>query len=293
MQTEGKRLYLCFFSGLPGVGKTTLLEGLQNHYSKQGTGIEIASSDECRSLAIQGEIEAKGLLRGDLSEAELYQLELDLGKQTKERLVLHVKEKLARLGKGGCKRNIFILDKNFSDQALVDQVFKAAKELFLENSITAVVFVADDVSLIRQSPFYPFSFDTVIISLARSLNRGSHPTMNNGYRHSIMSHINCLLRSCADDFDAKYPQSKFHYLQVNYYDEKRLRDLEKDSEGKKAFSKLNSILLPIIRGEAKMEHHFEEIYNQCKVCQSFTREPYLDVDNFIEKLDIALEDWSN
>lgn len=294
MQAESKRLYLCFFSGLPGVGKTTLLSGLHAHYSKkEGTAIEISSSDQCRSEAIQAEIQDRGLLRPDLSEAQLYQIEVDAAKRTKEALVHDIRARLGLLLKGGARNNLFVLDKNFCDLALVDEVFKTAKELFLENRITAAVLVADDLFNIKQSRFYPFSFDTVIISLARSLNRGNHPTMNNGYRHTLMSHLNCLLRSCADNFDAKFPPTKFHYVQVNYYDEKRLRDLEKDPEGEKAFQKLNSILLPIIREQKSMEPHFEEIFNLCKVCQNFTREPYLNVENFLVRLDLEIESWSN
>lgn len=248
-QSSGPLVYIVFTVGLPGLGKSSLINRLKTVGPDLGVAMETCVSDEVRSHILAQEYLARQVLPAQLSQEDLFQIELESGPKIKAELNRQIGVKLESLRRSGAPRCVFILDKNHCPAALVAFVKSSAEAAFPTARIEKRVLLP---SLERepQADFGPFTFDTVAVALVRSLGRKGHLTMNHGSLHSLLSFVTCLQNHVADDFDSKFPPGEYKRVPAEYYLQAQAaaaKELHKDH-----YDRLRLLLLGLAKREGSL-----------------------------------------
>lgn len=229
-------VYLLFTVGVPGLGKSYLVNSLVQYLNKIPDHFaNICTSDEVRSKVLADYYSAHNVDVSKLSQEEIYKIESDNALETRAKLFEQVKEHLGSLHASGKSNCFFIMDKNFCSNQLIQLAQEQAKQVFTGWNLHHGVFVPDIFAEDDDRSFYPFKLETILIGLERSLTRKVHLTMKYGPVHSLLSFTSCLQSQLKDAFDEKFPPTVYKRIQVHYYSQEIVEK-----------GKANPVLQPLI-----------------------------------------------
>lgn len=251
-------VYLVFTVGLPGLGKSSLINKLRVQCQSLPVALETCVSDEVRSGVLAQEYADRKVSPDQLGQEQVFQIELESGPKIKEELNRQISAKLLKLKHTGSQICVFILDKNHCAASLVDFVRRQAEDVFPGVRLAKRV-ILPTLDRDPQGAFGPFAFDTVAVALVRSLGRKGHITMNHGSLHSLLSFVTCLQNHVADDFDAKFPAEEFVRVPADYYVRARAEEVAALTGLRDQYDRLRQVLEPLAKKKAHLSDHADFI----------------------------------
>lgn len=261
----GRRLYLVYTLGVPGLGKSSLVNKLKSLVRDSAeASIEVCVSDEVRSGYLAKEYETRGLNLAELSQEDIFRIEVESGPKIKEELNKQIKLKLSRLGDSGKQNNFFILDKNHSSPSLISYIKEEADKAFEGHTVLGRILVPDIFLPGEQSVFGPFKFETLAIGLIRSINREGHLTMKFGKVHSLLSFIGCLHNHLSDNFASKFPEDLYKRVKVDYYNHEKVEDYAKQSPADGSYHQLYQLVLSLANKTSTVKDSSEAVITAVK-----------------------------
>lgn len=246
--SEGEHhLYLVFTTGVPGLGKTYLLDRLLAYINAQPKHLAIScSSDLVRSTVLAEHYKSEGIDITKLSEEAIYKIEADSSKQISSRLYDTLVDLLKKLKESNNERVFFFLDKNFCSKDLVKYINDQVEVIFKGWEVHRRVIVPEDFKEGEDRHYYPLKPSTLLICLERSLKRKEHLTMKYGNIHSLYSFISCLQSQIKDPFDGKFPPSVYQRVVVDYYDRDIFNIGLQNNENRVTFDKFNGQVADLV-----------------------------------------------
>jgi len=193
---QKQQITVIFIAALPALGKTSLIEKLQEHFQacNGGFAFEIIISDSVRVAS-----KLKFRETHDTSQMDEYQIETGAKPLYDDLMEKEIQSTLKSISDRSqtCKYGVLMVDKNHVPDDLRTMIISGAQVLDPD----AMVMVLTPRSLndprllisINSEPT-PFYFDLLFTSFLRNFRRKDHPTMNHGVQHGYKSITNCLKR---------------------------------------------------------------------------------------------------
>lgn len=247
-------LYLVFTVGVPGLGKSSLINKLRSQTQKLPLALETCVSDEVRSGVLAKEYAERKVSPASLSQEEIFKVEIESGPRIKEELNNQIIAKLNNLKNSGSQICLFVLDKNHCAANLVAFVKEQAEQIFQGVRIAKRV-ILPTLEMDANKTFGPFHFDTIAVGLVRSLGRKGHITMNHGSLHSLLSFVTCLQNHMADNFDAKFPPEEFGRVEGNYFVREKAEEVKNQASLKDQYDRLKQIVELLGKKQAPLAEH--------------------------------------
>lgn len=252
------QLYLIITVGVPGLGKSSLINSMRFALDAiDGTSVEVCVSDEVRSALLAREYTNRNMDLQTTTQEEIFKVEVECGPQVKSKLNSTITMKLMSLRNSGAKNCFFILDKNHCSGELVQFINKESEVIFKDCKIQRQLLMPNGFVSGQRDYFGPFVFDTIIIALIRSLHRKEHLTMKYGPLHSLLSFFTCLRSHASDDFEAKFPSSKFQHVIVDYYDAISAEKFKSKTSSQETVIKLKTLVMAVVDNSITIEHAAE------------------------------------
>ena len=268
-----RHIYLVFLIGVPGLGKTSLINKLKETCQESSRlCLEITRSDEVRSAIVAQEYSARGLDVHSLTQEQIFQVEVESGPRIKEELNKDICSKLNKLQEDQADRKIFVLDKNYCTKALINYIEERTNDILSDCQVHKMVIIPQTFGDSNKVMIGPFDFDTLVIGLIRSLTRQNHITMNHGEIHTLLSFFSCLQSQASDSFEEKFPQEQFTRVQVPYYHEYSVKNFKASGNHSDQFDRLRQVVTEIALKKAQVKDHVMFIcstINQLKQMNSF------------------------
>jgi hypothetical protein len=131
---DGPRLGLIFVSGLPGIGKSNLFNYIIKHWTESGFNVIKVESDVVRQEAMKVE-------RLKSNDALMSPLELEIKSKPlmTEMLNEKIRNEISSLKDKDERDSIFILDKNYVPESLIDVIKEAAADNFGDNVVSFLI----------------------------------------------------------------------------------------------------------------------------------------------------------
>lgn len=255
-----KTLHLIFTLGVPGIGKSSLINTLRRaSQAIPKMAVEVLTADEVRSAILAQEYQARSLQVENLSQEEIFKIEVESAGKIKTAFNEEVSNRLQKLSKVGSTLSLFFLDKNYCSAALVNHVNDEASKFFTGYNIERTLMVPDKTKSedTENLKFGPFRFQTILVGLVRAINRKNHITMHYGNKHALLSFIGSLTSQVADSPSNRFPQPAYKWLEVDYYDKSLL--VPDTIEGNLSISSLKELLMSLV---TKKKELCEEIFSQ-------------------------------
>ena len=263
--TGERRLYLIFTLGVPGLGKSSLINKLKSLIRETPeASIEACVSDEVRSGYLAKEYDSRGLNLSEMSQEDIFRIEVECGPKIKDELNKQIKLKIQRLKDSQAKNCFFVLDKNHSSQTLITYITEEAEQIFEGMSIQKRVLVPDHFNPGEELEFGPFSFETLAIGLIRSVNRQEHLTMKYGQVHSLLSFIGCLQNHVGDNFNSKFPEDQFKRVKVDYYNTDKVEQFKTKSTQDSTFPRLSQLISALVHKTSTVKDSSEAVIASIK-----------------------------
>jgi len=219
--------------------------------------VEVLTADEVRSSILAQEYQSRGLLVENLSQEEIFRIEVESANKIKIAFNEEVSSRLQKLALVGSPLSLFFLDKNYCSASLVNHVNEEASKHFggynIERTLMVPDLLASDVS--PQRIVGPFSLETILVSLVRGLNRKNHITMNHGSTHVLMSYTGCLGSQIGEPLQAKFPPEQYRYLEVDYYSKDVAREFLSKFPKQDQLDRLRNVLIDV----ASKKTHLKEV----------------------------------
>lgn len=274
--------------GVPGLGKTSLINKMKEScQASKRCGIEISRSDEVRSAVLAAEYATRGLVVDNLTQEEIFQVEVDCGPKTKKELNKDIVRKLTLLHDAPVDRKIFVLDKNYCSKALVDYIEDQTKEILSDCLVHRCVVVPQNFGESGKNSIGPFDFDTLVIGLIRSLTRQNHITMNHGDTHTLLSFMSCLQSQVGDVFEDKFPKSRFPTVTVPFYQNQTVTNFKATGNLSDQYERLKQVISEIANKKAQVTDHVQFIcstINQLRQMNSFVSLDEANVQSVISNI---------
>lgn len=268
-----RQVYLVFMVGIPGLGKTSLINKLKDSCkSSSRCGLEITRSDDVRSGVLAQEYASRGLDVTQLSEEDIYRIEVECGPKIKEELNKDICLKLEKLQDAPVDRKIFILDKNYCAKNLVQYIEEMASKILPECQVHKAVIVPQNFEAEEKNSIGPFDFDTIVIGLIRSLTRQNHITMNHGNLHTLLSYMSCLQSQYNDPIGEKFPKDQFPRIEVPFYMNHSVSNFKAAGHLMDQYERLRQVVTELASKKATIKDHVQFIcstINQLKQMNSF------------------------
>jgi hypothetical protein len=257
------QLYLIFTVGVPGLGKSSLVNKLKSALAaNEGTSVEVCVSDEVRSAYLAKEYKSREMNLQRATQAEIFEVEIECGPQVKAKLNTTIAMKLMNLKESGSKKCFFILDKNHCTLTLIEFINKETESIFNECQIHKRLLLPNIFIPGQRDNFGPFTYDTLVIGLIRCLHRKEHLTMKYGALHSLLSFFTCLRSHVGDEFEVKFPLSIFKHVKVDYYDDtiaEAFKIDKADSANIDTLQKLKSLISAVANKSITIEQASETV----------------------------------
>lgn len=209
---ENQQLTVILTNGLPGLGKSSLIERLTSlQDSQENTRVRVITSDSVRCKS-----KTRFCEMHDTSSMDEYEIETKAKGLYDEIFKLCVQEAFEDLKK--VENGIFILDKNHVPSNVRELIVEESKESHPKPLLLYIVprqTNQEDLRISFDGQTTPYFYDTLFCSFARCFKRDSHPTMNFGKAHVCKSIINCLKRFKGMDFEKIAEDTEGEVL---YYD---------------------------------------------------------------------------
>lgn len=257
---EGEYLYIVYTVGVPGLGKSSLVNKLRDYCETiGGVSVEVCVSDEVRSKVLAQEYSRRSLDMDNLTQDDVFRVEVDSGPKIKEEYNRFIANRLQVLKSEDSMIKILIIDKNYSTQSLISFVSGQAELIFPNTPISTAVLLPKNFESLDDSKLGPFRFPTLMIALMRSLGRQGHLTMKYGPVHSMLSYITCLQSHCSDEFDQKFPLQTVKRVPVRYYELEKASAFHLDHSNKEAIQRLRNTLVDLVDKKAEIKDHVENV----------------------------------
>ncbi len=241
-------IYIVFTVGIPGLGKSYLLEQIRKRAAKDSdVCIQICTSDQARSKVLDVAYKVDNIDVSVLTQEQIYKIESANSLQVRQELFAESEAKFMHLANSQKKTCIFVLDKNYCSSSLIEEINRLASNYFQNDRIHRCILVPETFEKGEEHhKLYPFKRATILIGLERSLNRKEHLTMKYGPVHSLLSFISCLKSQLKDPFNIKFPTNKYHRVVVNYYDREHYRLHVDEPQNKESLEKLRAVVLDLL-----------------------------------------------
>src|SRR3990167_3456820 len=253
-------LHLIFTLGVPGIGKSSLINTLRRaSQAIPQMAVEVLTADEVRSSILAQEYQSRGLLVENLSQEEIFRIEVESANKIKIAFNEEVSSRLQKLALVGSPLSLFFLDKNYCSASLVNHVNEEASKHFGGYNIERTLMVPDsakpeDTENLR---FGPFRLQTILVGLVRILNRKNHITMHYGNKHSLLSFIGSLVSQVSDVPVQRFPPNKYRWLEMDYYD--KSVQIPEVIEGQMSTNDLKVLLMNMVTKQTELD---EEKYSK-------------------------------
>ena len=242
---KDQKIALVFVCGLCGIGKSSLLsKAVDTWKNKYNLNVYCAESDTFRQSAMKEEKEKP-------ESAALSPRSLEL--KSKPLYYQHLLEGSARLVEELANikgNNVFILDKNYVNEEVRANIFKAARKHC--KSVSSFLILPHqskdpELAIVRDGKQNWFHLDTLAVSLVRSFSRKGHKSLCHGYSHALKSIVGCLNSFYGVDMLEICERYDMKVLDFDYFEPDVIIEEVKKEETRK----LIETILPL--GE-----HFEE-----------------------------------
>lgn len=254
------QLYLIFTVGVPGLGKSSLINKLKTALAAtESSCVEVCVSDEVRSAYLAREYKNREMNLERVTQEEIFKVEVECGPQVRAKLNTTIAMKLMNLRDSGSSNCFMILDKNHCTQALIDFISTESESIFKGCQIHKKLILPNQFIPGQRDYFGPFIFDTLVIGLIRSLNRKEHLTMKYGSLHSLLSFFTCLRSHVGDEFQAKFPLATYKHVKVDYYNETTANDFKSESLNSDTLEKLKSLVTAVADKSTTIEQAADSI----------------------------------
>jgi len=251
-----KTLHLIFTLGVPGIGKSSLINTLRRaSQAIPKMAVEVLTADEVRSAILAQEYQARSLQVENLSQEEIFKIEVESAPKIKTAFNEEVSNRLQKLSKVGSPLSLFFLDKNYCSASLVNHVNDEASKFFTGYNIERTLMVPDVLSgdLDSQKIVGPFRFETILVSLVRGLNRKNHITMNHGCRHVLLSFTGCLGSQLSESLESKFPKNQYRQLEVDYYSKDVAKEFLAAFPKQDQLERLRSVLMDVATKKTQIQ----------------------------------------
>lgn len=214
--TKNPRLLIIFMAGLPGIGKSTLFDNVIEHWINNGFNVVKVESDVLRQEAIK-------LERLKSESVNLTPLELEIKSKSVHVAMLNDKcrEEIQSLREEEEGDSIFILDKNFINDALIEVIKLAANDFFGDNHKTFFILPrqsnAEDLVVNTEGKASPFYLDTLCASLIKCFLRKGHISLNHGFSHSLKSVMGVVTAYSGQTFENMGEKFDMSILYFDYF----------------------------------------------------------------------------
>jgi hypothetical protein len=211
----------------------------------------------------------------ELTQEEIYKIEELNGKDVKQELQRDVFSKVKELKETEAVHNIFVMDKNYSPQHLIDTVEDAVNQNFTNPIVHHCVLMPESFGSSTGADFYfPFNFNILLISLIRSLWRKDHLTMKFGPIHSLFSFIGSIQAQKKDSFEERYPKERYTLIPIHYYRNETIVEGLKDPENQKLYSELHTLINELVEKKKSIPASADDVTRLVK--------PLIPLNTFVE-----------
>ena len=214
------RLTVLMVTGLPGIGKSTVLNNMISLWAEGGLNIAKVESDVVRQEAIK-------LERMKIENSKLTPLELELKSKPVFNAMLldQIKKEIVGLRELP-GHSIFILDKNFLPEALIEGIMESAKENFGEDYNSFFILPQqsydEELRIDINDKLTPYYLDLLCVSLVRVFTRKGHISLCHGYSHSLKSVVGVVQSYAGQSFQDMADKNGMKLLHFEYFNVSRL-----------------------------------------------------------------------
>lgn len=256
-----KTLHLIFTLGVPGIGKSSLINTLRRaSQAIPKMAVEVLTADEVRSAILAQEYQARSLQVENLSQEEIFKIEVESAPKIKTAFNEEVSTRLQKLSKVGSPLSLFFLDKNYCSASLVNHVNDEASKFFTGYNIERTLMVPDKTKPedTENQKFGPFRFQTILVGLVRAINRKNHITMHYGNKHALLSFIGSLTSQVGDAPSERFPPGTYKWLEVDYYN--KTLQVPEVIEGDLSLTSLKTLLMSLVTKQTELnEEKFAQL----------------------------------
>jgi hypothetical protein len=219
---EGPRLALLFVSGLPGIGKSTLFKYIIDHWTNSGFNVVKVESDVVRQEAMKIE-----RLRPENSLLSPLELEIKSKPLMTEMLNQEIRNEISGLRDEVEGDSIFILDKNYVPESLIEVIREAARDSFGSN-VSSFLILPDqslnpELEINLNGKVCPFYLDTLCASLVKVFSRKGHISLCHGYSHSLKSVVGVVISYSGQVFEDIAEKYDMKILHFDYFNAEKLK----------------------------------------------------------------------
>jgi len=295
MEKGQRHLYLVYAIGVPGIGKSYVINKLKDYcLSLPDTSIRICTSDMARSTTLDEYYKTNNIQIDKLTQEEIYAIEVLNGPKTRAALKADIDVKIKELSESDAVHNIFVLDKNHSNQEVIDTVNQATENHFQGSAIHYSVLTPENFgSTEGEQLYYPFNFDILLIGLIRNLCRKDHLTMKYGPIHSLLSFIGSLQKQVKDPIEGRFPQAKTSYIPVHYYNFESMDAGKADSSKKIVYEELHKLIDDLVEDKRKIPDSADDVVKLVKQLASLSDFATIDDDYVRDLHEKILESKTN
>lgn len=209
-------LTVVFTTALPGLGKTTMIEGLRDRFEAYpGASVRVLTSDDVRTQS-----KKKYREENNTEGMDEYKIETK-AKVFYNILMEHSLETMFQELKNCAGKSVFILDKNYVSPELRNLIISKAKQVSENPLIVTIlpnsIMGQDALNIEFQEDSVAYTFDVLYCSFIRCFQRKNHPTMNFGAHHMYKSIVNCLRSFVGSNFEQLAVQNNMKLLRYDYF----------------------------------------------------------------------------
>lgn len=214
------RLTVLLVTGLPGIGKSTVLNNLIAHWADAGLNIAKVEADIVRQEAIK-------LEQMKIENSKLTPLELEIKSKPvfNEMLLEWIKKEITGLRELP-GHSIIILDKNFLPESLIEGIMGSAKENFGEDFNSFFILPQqsydEELRIDINDKLTPYYLDMLCVSLVRVFTRKGHISLCHGYSHSLKSVVGVVQSYSGQSFQDIADKHGMKLLHFEYFNVKKL-----------------------------------------------------------------------